>query len=310
MSLGTLLGGMIVFAFIILIVVIVIYVLLGIYLNKFNKLVYGKGTALAWIPLCNIYLLGKLSFNKIVGAILIVFLILTTQFTTTVDGIESTFSIIPAGPILEIVSPLYGLAVFAIFIYSLVKYSKLKKSYNNLNNNAEQNINTTPIDNSIQQVQTTVGNTQQPVTQAAGQPIQNTTIAQPQPEMPLQNNAAQTITNNVTAVPQQPIQAQPIQQEIQTSIAQPIQNTVIQPQVQPIQEPVVVTQQPVSQTVVEQQVVTNQVQQEVPVVNNVEPTITNAAPQEIQQPINTTVAQPTEQPVTQQETNQPNQPVA
>ena len=52
-------------------IVIAIYIATAIFLNKFNKLVYGKGTAKAWIPIANIYLLGKLTVNKFVGWILV-----------------------------------------------------------------------------------------------------------------------------------------------------------------------------------------------------------------------------------------------
>ena len=52
-------------------VVILIYILVGILLNKLNKVMYGKGTALAFIPFCNVYLLGKLTINKIVGWVLL-----------------------------------------------------------------------------------------------------------------------------------------------------------------------------------------------------------------------------------------------
>ena len=64
----------IIFIVIVLILVIVLYVVLGIVLNKLNKLMYGKGTAMAWIPLANIYLLGKLTVSKLLGWILLVVL--------------------------------------------------------------------------------------------------------------------------------------------------------------------------------------------------------------------------------------------
>lgn len=54
-----------------------VYVLMGIFLTKLNKLIYGKGTPLAWIPFANCYLLGKLVFNRIVGYCLLIFFTLS-----------------------------------------------------------------------------------------------------------------------------------------------------------------------------------------------------------------------------------------
>ena len=85
---------------------------------------------MCWIPFANIYLLGKLTISKIVGWILIVCVILSGNYTVTINGIEKQFTILPAS-ISSIVSTLYGIAVFALFIYAIVKYNKLKKESNN-----------------------------------------------------------------------------------------------------------------------------------------------------------------------------------
>ena len=60
------------FALIALVIGIVLYIVEAIFLNKYNKLVTGKGTILAWIPFYfQAYLLGKLAFNKVVGWVLV-----------------------------------------------------------------------------------------------------------------------------------------------------------------------------------------------------------------------------------------------
>ena len=61
-------------AFLLFVIVPIIHILLGIFLNKFNKLVYGEGSILAWFPIFNLYLLGKLTVNKYVGWILGIFI--------------------------------------------------------------------------------------------------------------------------------------------------------------------------------------------------------------------------------------------
>ena len=53
--LSGLLGAMIGFVVFMLIFVIAIYVVEGIFLTKLNKLMYGKGTALARIPIAKSY---------------------------------------------------------------------------------------------------------------------------------------------------------------------------------------------------------------------------------------------------------------
>ena len=68
------------FGIFIFLIIIGIYVAQAIFLNKFNKLVHGKGTALAWIPICNIYLLGKLTINKIVGWVLVACILITGTY--------------------------------------------------------------------------------------------------------------------------------------------------------------------------------------------------------------------------------------
>ena len=115
---------------IILIVVLAIYIAVSIFLNKFNKLVYGTGTALAWIPICNVYLLGKLTFNKIVGWVLVACIFLTASYSTTINGVTKTYTILPSN-ISDTVEDIYGLAVFILLIYAIIKYNKLKKEKNN-----------------------------------------------------------------------------------------------------------------------------------------------------------------------------------
>ena len=44
----------------IMIVVLLIYIGISIFLNKLNKVIYKKGTIMAFLPIFNVYLLGKL----------------------------------------------------------------------------------------------------------------------------------------------------------------------------------------------------------------------------------------------------------
>lgn len=110
----SLLGVLIGFLVVIIVITLAIYIAQAIFLNKFNKLVNGKGTPMAWIPIANIYLLGKLTVNKVVGWVLAILVVclsfLTGTSTTTINGVETTHSILPEG-ISSIVLILYGLVV-------------------------------------------------------------------------------------------------------------------------------------------------------------------------------------------------------
>ena len=111
-----------------LILLLVIYIAQAVFLNKFNKLVYGKGTAMAWIPIFNIYLLGKLTFNKLVGWILVICSFLTTKTTTTVNGVvTSEFTILPQN-IIPIFQAVYSVIIIVLFIYAIIKYFKIKRT--------------------------------------------------------------------------------------------------------------------------------------------------------------------------------------
>ena len=198
-GLGALVG---IFAFLgifIFVIVIVIYILQAIFLNKFNKLVYGKGTALAWIPICNLYLLGKLTVNKLVGWILVILLFITGETTTTINGVTTTQSILPQG-INSIISPIYSLAVLGLFIYAIVKYFQLKKS--GVNNQVQD----VQMQQTMQQSQVNQQQfVQQPMQQQVNQPLQQgeqiQQNMQSQQPLPQQNEQVQ---QNIQ--PQQDIQ--------------------------------------------------------------------------------------------------------
>ena len=115
-----------------LIVPIILWIINGIILNRLHKEMYGKTTVLAWVPFCNIYLLGKLTVNKTVGWALAISKILTYTITTTVNGVQKTYSILPSS-ISTLLSGIVGIITFCLLIYAIVKYKRLEKS-NNIQN--------------------------------------------------------------------------------------------------------------------------------------------------------------------------------
>lgn len=115
-----------------IIILIILWIIEGIIINKLHKEMYGKATVLAWVPFCNIYLLGKLTVNKTVGWALAISKILTYTITTTVNGVQKTYSILPSS-ISTLLSGIIGIITFCLLIYAIVKYKRLEKS-NNIQN--------------------------------------------------------------------------------------------------------------------------------------------------------------------------------
>lgn len=120
-----------IFIFVILLVV-AIYVAVGIVLFKLNKAMYGKGTPMAFIPYANIYLLGKLTVNKTIGWILVIGNLVTSNFSLTLNGQKTSFSLLPS-PLSNIVGFVISISTFGLFIYAIVKYVNIKNGKINPN---------------------------------------------------------------------------------------------------------------------------------------------------------------------------------
>ena len=134
---------------IIYLIVICFYVAMGIVLFKLNKLIYGNGSAMAWIPIFNVYLLGKLTVNKVVGFVLIIGLFLISNFSIKVDDVQRNFSILPYGKFKTILTYVYGIVILCFFIFAIVKYIKLKKEKGDSNNVPPMNNNVPPMNNNV-----------------------------------------------------------------------------------------------------------------------------------------------------------------
>ena len=114
---------MFIYFFIGMIIGAAIYVAVAIFLNKLNKLIYGKGTPMAFIPIANVYLLGKLTLNKIGGlALIITYFIMwgCVLIDNTANGLLHAF--------MTIIVFIYYAIVLVLFIYAIIKYFKLKNS--------------------------------------------------------------------------------------------------------------------------------------------------------------------------------------
>ena len=197
---------------------ITIYIVCSKFLSNFNKLKYGKGTILAWLPFTSIYLMGKLAFNELAGWGLLVICILSSSYTVTVNGVETVQTIAPAsiqGPL----SKIYPLLNFGVFVYCIFKYNKLKHGVPPMPKTFVGK-NTQPI--KVQLVQSEVSIKQlKPEDASQSQPMEQ--VVQPQPVQPQPM--------------EQVVQPQPTEQQVQTEA--PVQHTEVQPNItnqQPVQE--------------------------------------------------------------------------
>ena len=192
---------------------ITIYIVCSKFLSNFNKLKYGKGTILAWLPFTSIYLMGKLAFNELAGWSLLVICILSSSYTVTVNGVETVQTIAPAsiqGPL----SKIFPLLNFGVLVCCILKYNKLKKY-------GVPPMKNTFVEKNLQLVQS------QPMVQPvqpedASQSQSMEQVVQPQP---------------VEQQVQQNVQSQPTEQQVQTEA--PVQHTEVQPNItnqQPVQE--------------------------------------------------------------------------
>ena len=200
---------------------ITIYIVCSKFLSNFNKLKYGKGTILAWLPFTSIYLMGKLAFNELAGWSLLVICILSSSYTVTVNGVETVQTIAPAsiqGPL----SKIYPLLNLGILVYCIFKYNKLKKYGVPPMKNTFVEKNLQPVQQNIQSVQP----------QPAEQQIQSQPMGQVvQPEDDSQSQSMKQVVQPqpVEQQVQQNVQSQPVEQQVQTEA--PVQHTEVQPNI-------------------------------------------------------------------------------
>jgi hypothetical protein len=111
---GVIAGLLVAFLFLFLIIVLVLYILHGIGLMKIAKKLNVSHAWMAWVPVLNFYLLGKVAFNNIyVQLALPILFILGGSRETTVNG-----EIITKGTILP--SPLDDIMWLAFMILMFV----------------------------------------------------------------------------------------------------------------------------------------------------------------------------------------------
>ena len=117
------------FIAIIILIIITFYAVLAIFLNNFNKKVNGTPTVMAWIPFANVYLLGKLTFNKDAGYGLIALFLLSGTLRLTFD--KTTIVLSLPNVLQVILGAVFAGTFIATLIYGVQKYTNLDNKKHN-----------------------------------------------------------------------------------------------------------------------------------------------------------------------------------
>ena len=96
---------------------LILYVIFSSILSKANKTIYEEKNIFAWIPIFNLYLLGKIAINKIIGVILVLLVFLIGSLIS----IPYFQNVIPSY-IVDILSLVFIFVIIILFFIVLVKY--------------------------------------------------------------------------------------------------------------------------------------------------------------------------------------------
>lgn len=124
------------FIVVVILIIIACYAALAIFLNKFNKKVYGTSTVMSWIPFANVYLLGKLTFSKDAGYGLIALFLLSGTLKLTFDRTTIVLSL--PNVLQVILGAVFAGAFIATLIFAINKYDKISTNNSNDNKNKEK----------------------------------------------------------------------------------------------------------------------------------------------------------------------------
>lgn len=105
-----------------------VYVLVGMVLSKANKQKYGVNTLMAWFPIVNIYLIGKISSSKIMGWLLLIGFLLTCEWSTIDGSIKRSVGFMPQ-PYRLILN--YAIIGVIVMLFLKVVYDLMHNNYEN-----------------------------------------------------------------------------------------------------------------------------------------------------------------------------------
>lgn len=106
---------------IILVFSIFAFILQAIITNKLNKNLYGKSSIFAFLPFLNMFTLGKVCADEIVGLVIATMLILCFRLTIPINGVNKTYAIIPESTT-KVLFPYCIFIIVCLYIYSIFKF--------------------------------------------------------------------------------------------------------------------------------------------------------------------------------------------
>ena len=102
------------------------FILQALITNKLNKSLYGRASIFAFIPFLNMFTLGKVCADEIVGFVLMVMLILCFRLNITIAGVDKTFALIPESTS-SVLFPYCLFLICCLYIYSIFKFFRVLK---------------------------------------------------------------------------------------------------------------------------------------------------------------------------------------
>ena len=126
------------------IVFIIIYVLLALLLSNLHKKIYGRKSVLAWIPILNLYILGKVTTGRLVGLLLVGANLISFNYKITINGVVYSYSLL-SSTARWVVATLVAIISIILYGVAIVKFIKISsKDILNEGINEAKIGNTTP----------------------------------------------------------------------------------------------------------------------------------------------------------------------
>ncbi len=101
--------------------IIIAYILVSLLLNSYHKLIYKEKSVLAFFPFTNLYVLGKLVYNKTLGYVLVTWFIMIMEFNLNIFNYNLTISLF-SSDIRFVIMIIYLSIIFLMLIYITIKY--------------------------------------------------------------------------------------------------------------------------------------------------------------------------------------------
>lgn len=117
------------FCVIFIIILVIVHSLIGLYVDKFKSLKKEPITNWSLVPFSNVYLLGKYTFNWIIGILLFIALFFVVDFSITIVDTKYGITILNDN-LRYILFIVYFIIIIFTLVCSVRKYNLLTKNKN------------------------------------------------------------------------------------------------------------------------------------------------------------------------------------